>query len=63
MMNPLAVIVALYMIVGLVWMTIDLMRNSDSFERLTKFKPHWSFIIVIIILTAANWWWNIEKGL
>jgi hypothetical protein len=63
MMNPLAVIVALYMIVGLVWMTIDLMRNSDSFERLTKFKPHWSFILVVIILTAANWWWNIEKGL
>ena len=63
MMNPLAVIVALYMIVGLVWMSIDLMRNSDSFDRLTTFKPHWSFIIVIIILTAANWWWNIEKGL
>lgn len=63
MMNPLSVIVALYMIVGLVWMTIDLCRNNDSFDRLTKFKPHWSFIVVLIILTAANWWWNIQKGL
>ena len=63
MMNPLAVIIGLYMIVGLVWMSIDLYRNSDSFDRVTRFKPRWWFIVIIIILTAANWWWNIQKGL
>lgn len=62
MMNPLAVLVALYMIVGLVWMSIDLCRNSNSFDRITWFKPRWWFIGVVMLLTAINWWWNIEKG-
>ncbi len=62
MMNPLAIIVALYMVVGLVWITIDLVRGSDSLARLTRFKPRWWMMVVFIVLLALNWWWNIEKG-
>ena len=62
MMNPLAVIIALYMVVGLVWITIDLVRGSDSFARLTSFKLRWWMIVVFIVLMGVNWWWNIEKG-
>ena len=63
MMNPLAVIVALYMVVGLVWITIDLVRGSDSFARLARFKLRWWMIVLVVVLAALNWWWNIEKGL
>ena len=62
MMNPLAVIVALYMVVCLVWTPIDLVRGSDSFDRLTSFKPRWWFFVVAVVLLALNWWWNIQKG-
>ena len=62
MMNPLAVIIGVYMVVCLVWTSIDLARGSDSFDRKTKFKPNWIFIVVAIVLMAANWWWNIQKG-
>lgn len=63
MMNPLGVIIALYMVVGLVWITIDLVRGSDSFARLARFKLRWWMIVLVVVLVALNWWWNIEKGL
>lgn len=62
MMNPLSVIIGVYMVVCLVWTAIDLLRGSDSFARHTRFKPHWSFFVVVVILVALNWWWNIQKG-
>ena len=62
MMNPLAVIIGVYMVVCLVWSTIDHVRGSDSFDRLTSFKPRWWFFAVAVVLLALNWWWNIEKG-
>ena len=63
MINPLSTIVAIYMIVSLVWMSIDLAKGRASFDKITSYNPHWSVIVILIILTGINWYWNIQKGL
>lgn len=63
MTNPLSTIVALYMIVGLVWMSVDWIKGTATFDKITGYKPHWSIFIIVVILTGFNWYWNIQKGL
>lgn len=63
MMNPLAALVALYMIVGVVWMLVDLWRGTSSYEAVCRFRPRPWMLVLIVALTIANWWWNFQKGL
>lgn len=62
MMNPLAVIIAIYMVLCLVWTPIDMIRDDNSFDRMFHFKLTWRVFVLCVILLAANWWWNIQKG-
>ncbi|MCR5455813.1 MAG: DUF2752 domain-containing protein [Bacteroidales bacterium] len=62
MMNPIAVIIGIYMIVCLVWTSIDLIRGKETFDSFFHFKLNWKIFVVLAVLLAANWWWNIEKG-
>jgi len=64
MMNPLAVIVAMVMIVSFFWIVCDLIRGTETFYRKIYFlKTPWYAVAVCVILTALNEYWNIQKGL
>ncbi len=62
MMNPLALLTAIYMAVSTVWILTDLITGRLSYLKLYEYKPGKAMWIVITILLTANWIWNIYKG-
>ena len=64
MINPLAVIVAVFMIISFCWILYDLLTGKETFYRKVFFiKTPWYVIVICVILTILNEYWNIQKGL
>ncbi|MBR6278172.1 MAG: DUF2752 domain-containing protein [Bacteroidales bacterium] len=64
MMNPLAVIVAAFMIVSFFWVLYDLIKGKETYFRKIYFmKTPWYVIVICVILSGLNEYWNIMKGL
>lgn len=62
--NPLAVIVSVFMVVSFVWISLDLIRGKQSFYNKVFFvKISKVVILIVVVLTILNWYWNICKGL
>jgi len=66
-MNPLGLIVAVFMSIAPFWLLYDVILKKDTFytnykkaEKVLK-KP--MIAILFFILITANWAWNIHKGL
>jgi len=66
--NPFGMLLAFLLVIVPAWMTVDLLREADSFlrwyiaiERVMK-RNRW-VSIPAIVLVATNWCWNIAKGL
>ena len=61
-LNPMAIVINIMAITALVWMSIDLIKGKQSFEKASKFKLKPIWIIILILLVFANWYWNFKKG-
>ncbi|MBR6167329.1 MAG: DUF2752 domain-containing protein [Paludibacteraceae bacterium] len=63
MINPLSVLVIIFLLVAPAWLFVDCWRGTKTLQRVLKGKwPMWSIILLALIITA-NWIWNIYKGL
>ncbi len=49
-------------IIGICWMTIDLIRDKESFFPLLKRKFHPFIMIILFAVIILNWIWNIYRG-
>jgi len=64
LLNPLGLLVSITLFVSIVWMSIDIYKNKETFLPFIKKDFVNKYVIIFaIILTLANWIWNIEKGL
>ena len=64
MMNPLAVIIAIFMIVSFFWVLYDLIKGKETdFRKIYFIKAPWYVIVICVILSVLNEYWNILKGL
>jgi hypothetical protein len=66
-LNPLGILIALFLVVAPIWIGADLMAGSQSFFRMYHHAIHYlkyPFIwIPLALLMLVNWIWNIQKGL
>ena len=63
MINPLSVLVIIFLLVAPAWMFVDCWRGTKTLQRVLMGNwPMWA-VILIAILIVANWIWNIYKGL
>ena len=63
MINPLSVLVIIFLLVAPTWMFVDCWRGTKTLQRVLMGNwPMWA-VILIAILIVANWIWNIYKGL
>ena len=61
--NPLSVLLILFLIVAPVWEFIDCYRGTKTLRNVLMGNwPTWVLAIVAIVI-ALNWIWNIYKGL
>ena len=64
MMNPLSVIIAVFMTVSFFWVLYDLKKGSQTyFRKIYFYKAPWYVIVICVILSGLNEYWNILKGL
>lgn len=63
MTNPVSVIFILFIIVSLIWLFLDGMKDEDSYKKIIFGK--WNPRVIIVVLGAifVCWIWNIFKGI
>jgi hypothetical protein len=65
-LNPLGIVILLFMLVAPFWLLYDLAVRKDSLFRAYKYaekilRTKWS--VPLILLLVINWIWSISKGL
>lgn len=61
--NPLSVLVIVFIVISAIWLFIDVVRGHDSYWKIYQIRWSRVGIIIAVILILANWVWNICKGL
>ncbi len=61
--NPLSVIVNVFIIISIFWLLYDVIKKKDTFIKAMKTKWDTKYFIIVIIIILINWVWNIYKGL
>lgn len=61
--NPMSVVFIMSIFVSLVWLFIDGVKETNSYEKLILGKWNTKVVILVIAVIAANWVWSIAKGL
>ena len=62
MMNPMGIILFIFISISLVWMIVDLIRKKETYFPMINKKVSPLFIVFVIIFVALNWIWNIYKN-
>jgi hypothetical protein len=62
MMNPLGILVFVFISVSLVWMITDLVRRKETYFPAVNKKVSPLFIGFVVVFVILNWIWNIYKG-
>lgn len=62
-LNPLSVLLILWIAVSYVLIFADVLRNRDTYWKIYKKKWPTAAVIATIVILLANWIWNISKGL
>ncbi len=63
LLNPLALFTNIFILLAIVWMFYDIIRDRETFLPALKKKWGLTIKIILFIVIAANWIWNIQKGL
>jgi len=66
--NPFSFIIVLLLAVVPLWITLDLFRSGDSFNRFYRrsedlFRSRSLMPLLAAVLVCLNWCWNILKGI
>lgn len=61
--NPLSVIVNIFILISIFWLLYDIIKKKDTFFKAMKTKWKKKYFIIAIIIILINWIWNIYKGL
>ncbi len=61
--NPLAIPFNLAVIIAIIWIVIDLVKNENKFYSLLKKDWKTEYKIALFMVLIANWLWNIIKEL
>lgn len=61
--NPLSVLLVLFVFISVIWIISDIIRGSDSYLQIYKVKWSKPATIAAVAVLLANWIWNICKGL
>lgn len=63
MINPFGLITNLLIVISIIWMAMDTMREKQSFFDFLRRDWDIRVKIFLAIVVIANWIWNIEKAL
>lgn len=63
LVNPFGIVTNILIIVSIIWMIIDILKDKETYIPFFKKKWNKKIIITVFIIIIANWIWNIEKGL
>lgn len=61
--NPLSVIVNVFIIISIFWLLYDVIEKKDTFLKAMKTKWKTKYFLIAIIIILINWIWNIYKSL
>lgn len=63
MLNPLSVLLIVFLAVSAAWLTVDIIRDRQSY--ISFMTRRWPRLVVAAVIAALllNWLWNICKGL
>lgn len=61
--NPLSVIVNIFILISIFWLLYDIIKKKDTFFKAMKTKWKTKYFIIAIIIILINWIWNIYKDL
>ncbi len=59
--NPLAIFVYIFIVVYLVWYTIDIIQGKDRINKLLRKRWSTKYLLVAAAVITANWIFNIYK--
>ena len=66
-MNPMGVIIAIFMVFSPIWIIADIITRKKTFFDFYQKAEHYikrpRYAIPLILLVIINWIWNIAKGL
>ena len=63
LMNPFALITNFLIILSLLWLINDLVKDKNDYFIFMKRDWQLNYKIIFVVVVIANWIWNIKKGL
>jgi hypothetical protein len=61
--NPLSVVVMVFLAISACWLSWDVARGSDTYRRLYKRRWPRTAVLVAVVILLLNWIRNIREGL
>jgi len=61
--NPISVVFIMSIFLSLVWLFVDGVKGTNSYEKHILRKWNTKVVILVIAVIIANWMWSIAKGL
>ena len=65
--NPIGYLVALIMVIAPIWITVDIIKRTETlfnfYLKTEIYLKRLKIAIPLILLVVINWIWNIVKGL
>lgn len=62
-LNPLSVLLIVWIVVSVVWLAVDVVRGSDTYINIYHRKWSRGATITAVVILLAQWMWNICRGL
>ncbi len=63
MLNPLGIISNIIILIAILWMLTDILKNKNTFYPFLTKDWSWKIKTIVFVLLAINWVWNIHKDL
>lgn len=65
LINPLSILTNILILISIIWMLTDLIRNKETyfFFMKKKWNLNWKITMLLILTIIINWIWNIKKEL